>query len=145
MRLKFVLKPPLITPDDCTEIQAKQLELCAKLYDGTERPVEVVLQGDGEDEESQLMFLEVHDVVDADSGEVLYDAYLYMVDSGSIFKHGTLEEVAMVIQFGLECDDEELGQALEEAMANRTRLTQAATTSPGQDGGEDDEGKANEQ
>src|SRR6185503_16437295 len=52
----------------------------------------------------------------------LYDAWLYMGDSGTFFRAGTTEDVAMVIQSGLECEDREIRSQLGPAMVEARLL-----------------------
>ena len=50
-----------------------------------------------------------------------YDAWLYMADSGTVFRAGTTEVVADVIQFGVECADKPLGLALSGVLHGESR------------------------
>ncbi|MFF8512817.1 hypothetical protein ACF064_32570 [Streptomyces sp. NPDC015492] len=94
-----------------TATQVEQLRLCGIGYDGEELPPEQRVTGKGAaDEESGVLnFCTLWDVVV--DGSLAYEAWFYQVDSGSFFKTGTTEEVAEVIQFGLEC-----GEDLEEIL-----------------------------
>ncbi|WP_238019761.1 hypothetical protein KZZ52_11710 [Dactylosporangium sp. AC04546] len=100
-----------------TPIQRDQLRAAGKLYDGEELDAAARLVNDPHDERSFLGFCNLWRVVDGT--EDRYDAWLYQVDSGTIFRAGTTEVAAEIIQFGLETRDPavraELGPALVEA------------------------------
>ena len=63
--------------------------------------------------------VELLKIVD-ETGETAYDAWLYRGDSGSIFRAGTTEIVAEIIQVGLECKDPGLRDGLRTALQERT-------------------------
>jgi hypothetical protein len=110
--------------DELTPLQQTQLVAAGKRYDGGNYSAAERLSFEGSDahpggqKQSFKGFLEIREIVDT-SGQPAYDAFLYMVDSGTIFRAGTTEEVADVIQCGLECDDEALEEALEPVVADR--------------------------
>lgn len=108
-----------------------QLEKAGKLYSGQDLTAAQILAGGDEDGEGiNPQFLERGRVVDA-SGEHLYDAWLYMVDSGTIFARGTTRVVAEVIQMGVECDDEALEKDLSAALDNRPERAPRQTAAGG--------------
>lgn len=112
LRVATVLDP--VTLDALDDVRRRQLEISSRLYSGSEEPVEVIL-GRGDDDEDERIhpgFLELRTIVGPD-GAPRYDAWLYMVDSGTIFEAGTETVVAEVIQFGVETDDDALARALE--------------------------------
>ncbi|MEZ4428211.1 MAG: hypothetical protein R3A51_11050 [Nannocystaceae bacterium] len=115
-----ILEP--VTLDALDATRRRQLEISHRLYGGKERPAADILIDDGEerDEEISPQFLELRTIVDAD-GAPVYDAWLYMVDSGTIFKTGTEEVIAEVIQFGLETDDPALEAALDPLLGERAK------------------------
>ncbi|MEU9182624.1 hypothetical protein AB0C90_38625 [Streptomyces sp. NPDC048550] len=94
-------------------IQAEQVALCGAAYDDEDLPADRRLSSEPEDE-SVLYLCELWDVV-AD-GSPVYEAWFYQADSGSIFRAGTTEMVAQIIQCGLECADEERKLELGTAM-----------------------------
>ncbi len=53
--------------------------------------------------------------------EVVFDVLLYMVDSGAIFHTGTTRLAASVVQDGVDCGDEKLCEAIEQALVDRAR------------------------
>ncbi|MEU3722588.1 hypothetical protein [Streptomyces sp. NPDC031705] len=99
-------------------VQLEQVRLCGTAYDDEDLPAERRLNQDAPDDEAVLYACELWDVVAAD-GTPLYEAWFYQSDSGSIFRAGTTEMVAQVIQCGLECEDPqrelELGTAMTRA------------------------------
>jgi hypothetical protein len=87
--------------EELTEIQREQVRLSWIAYYGNDAPADIRLgDDDGEDSLFELTLWDV--VVD---GAVAYAAWLYNVDSGSIFRVDGTQIVAEVIQFGLECED----------------------------------------
>lgn len=110
MTLRFARPRNPRTIDGLTPIDQDQLVAAAKAYDGRDCSAAECLPAE-DDEESGLFNLEAWDVED-DTGAVVYNAWLYQVDSGTIFRAGTTTQVAAFIQMGLECDDDALAQAL---------------------------------
>lgn len=116
----FINRRPVTSADSLTPLQAAQVALSGRLYDGEDLPAERRLSADvdgdadGDDDEGVLHFCELWDVV-AD-GVPRYEAWFYQADSGSIFLAGTTEVVAEVIQCGLECPDPERRLELGAAM-----------------------------
>ncbi len=112
--LEFTNKREISSADQLTPLQAEQLRACGNAYDGSDlSPAELLPGADGD--EGILNAVEVWDVVEDDT--LVYEAWLYQVDSGTIFRAGTTELVAEIIQCGLECDDETLKVELGTAMA----------------------------
>ena len=124
MALRFGEKQAVDSLDGLDAVARAQLERAGKLYDGEDLPVEQRLADDGE-ETSWKGFLYHAPIFDGDTK--VYDAWFMMVDSGSFFRAGTAEEVAGIIQFGLECEDPALRDELGKAMV-------AAQLLPPQDG-----------
>jgi hypothetical protein len=58
--------------------------------------------------------IEWWDLVDENKTPV-YQIWLYGVDSGCLFRHGTTDKVGRMCQFGWDGDDEELALALQTA------------------------------
>ncbi len=73
-----------------------------------------------------LLSCEVWRVVD-DDGRHLFDAWLYMGDSGTIFEAGTTNKAAEVIQDHLEFDDDAVGAVLRSALGE-AKLISVPTT-----------------
>jgi hypothetical protein len=97
-----------------------QLEEANGRYGGKSLTAEQIFETDESAEETILpAYLERWRV--NEGKKWMYDAWLYMSDSGSIFEHGTTNVVAEVIQCGVESDDVTLRQALSQAMATRDR------------------------
>jgi len=123
MSARFVDKRIISTIDELSSIERDQLQVAGKFYDGDDRPAEDRL-ADGVDEgDGSLFDTELWKVVDGDRH--LYDAWLYMGDSGTIFRAGTTEDVAMVIQCGLECEDPEIRAQLGPAMVEARLLPES--------------------
>jgi hypothetical protein len=122
----------LLEPTSVKELspsQQKQLRAAGKRYDNldlsaSDRLSDGKLAGDDEEGGSFKGFLEIWTVTDGAS-KPLYDAYLYMVDSGTIFKRGTTTRVAEIVQGGVDCKDEALREALEMAIHERPRPKRA--------------------
>ncbi len=110
MPLKFVNPRTPESVGELTARQKEQLVVAGELYDGEHLSAEERLSNGGQ-ETSFLGLVEVWDVMEG--GVLVYEAWFTMVDSGTFFRAGTTEAIAEVIQFGLECNDEEL---LEELM-----------------------------
>ncbi|MBA3391592.1 MAG: hypothetical protein H0T89_03055 [Deltaproteobacteria bacterium] len=97
--------------------QQKQLRAAGKRYDGKDLPAAKRLGADRQDEQSFLATLTVCELLDS-RGKPAYDAFLYMVDSGTIFKAGTTKVAAEITQGSLACNDEALADALDKALEN---------------------------
>jgi hypothetical protein len=105
--------------DDLTKIHKKQLEKSGKLYGAEEYPLDERIPffaSDSEQakDESDLNFakqLTIHIIVD-EKGNHLYDAFLYMTESGTIFKAKKIEVIATIEQGSLSCTDSALKKSL---------------------------------
>lgn len=95
--------------------QQSQVEKAGKLYDGKALPAARRVSTDMQDEHNFAGTLEVRAIADA-KGKLAYDAYTYNGDSGTVFKAGTTTVVAEIVQGGMECQNEALGDALEAAL-----------------------------
>lgn len=121
MAARFVDKREIRSIEDLTEVQLEQLRLAGMAYDGEELPVAARLAEDSDPSEGSFYgFCDLWRVCDGD--ERLYDAWIYAVDSGSIYRANTTEEVAGIVQFGLECDDSQLRLQLGAAMVEARLL-----------------------
>ncbi|WP_433334468.1 hypothetical protein [Dactylosporangium sp. CA-139066] len=114
MGCRFVDQREITTAAELSEAEQEQLRAAGRLYDGEDLSAEERL-GAAEDEEASFAgFVALWRVVDG--AEHRYDAWLYQVDSGTIFRAGTTEVAAEIIQFGLEPHSDEarrdLGPAL---------------------------------
>jgi hypothetical protein len=116
MPARFIERREVRSASELSAIHRAQLRRAGVAYDGEDRSAEERLAVEATDGEngSFLDFCHLWKVVDGDRH--LYDAWLFMVDGGCIFHANTTEEVAGIVQFGLECDDQalraELGAAL---------------------------------
>ncbi|OKJ49566.1 hypothetical protein AMK27_36615 [Streptomyces sp. CB02009] len=107
--------------DRLNTTQLEQLRLSGIAYDGQDLPPEERISSHDESElESVLNSCELWDV--ATDGFVVFEAWLYQGDSGSIFKAGTTEMIAEIIQCGLECDDDDIELKIGMAMVQSNLL-----------------------
>jgi hypothetical protein len=112
---EFVRPRAVRSLDQLSATQIEQLRRCGSLYHGSDLPPEALVPRDDDDgEEERLYDCRLWDVTV--NGAVTYEAWLYQVDSGSVFRAGTTDVVAEIIQFGLECEDPELELLLGSAM-----------------------------
>jgi hypothetical protein len=84
---------------DLDAIAQEQLRIAGRGYDGHDLPAEERLARNGE-ETSFAKFVELRTVVDA-ARVPLYDLWIYMFDSGSIFAAGTTREIGAISQGGV--------------------------------------------
>jgi hypothetical protein len=107
---------------DLTAIQQAQLAAAGKLYDGRDLPTAARISLEGSDEkgfdQSFRGLIEFCVLFDG-AGAPVYDAVLYMVDSGTVFRAGATNVVAHIIQCGIDCTDPELETALGAALAGK--------------------------
>jgi hypothetical protein len=104
-----------------TLLQQKQLVTAGKRYDGKALPAATRLSREKKHEEVSFAGLfEIIDLVDA-SGKPKFTALRYAVDSGTIFAAGTTRAVAAIIQFGIECEEEQLHEALTLALRRKRK------------------------
>jgi len=120
MPARFVDKRIINSVEELSPMEREQLRVAGKFYDGDDRPVEDRLAGGVVEGDGSLFDTELWKVVDG--RDHLYDAWFYMSDSGTFFRAGTTEDVAMVIQCGLECDDPDIRAQLGPAMVEAKLL-----------------------
>jgi hypothetical protein len=123
MPARFVDKRIINGVEDLSPREREQLQVAGRFYDGEDRPVEDRLAGGVDEGDGSLFDTELWRVVDGDRH--LYDAWFYMGDSGTFFRAGTTEDVAMVIQGGLECEDREIRSQLGPAMVEASLLPES--------------------
>jgi hypothetical protein len=102
---------------ELSELEREQLVVAGKLYDGCQLPVEARLDVNAPaefDDPNFSGYFEIWDVLN--EGVLAYTAMLYKVDSGTMFKANTTENVAEIIQGYLECADDTLYNAIAEAV-----------------------------
>ncbi|HEY8091983.1 MAG TPA: hypothetical protein VIF09_29175 [Polyangiaceae bacterium] len=119
-------------PTDAAELSSlehEQLRIAGKGYDQKDLDAEARLAKDDGDETSFRGFFEVRSIADA-GGNPAYDALLYMVDSGSIYRAGTTEEVGWVAQGGvvLKEKNDALRLALQVAVGRKPLRRKAKKT-----------------
>jgi hypothetical protein len=118
MALRFAPLTPIDGSVTLTSVQTAQLAVIGPRYLGTSGPTRLAMPDEDPEEaggdECVLASCKVGGVVDG--GITRYDAWLYMVDSGTIFSTGTTQVVAEIVQCGLECADKALRAELGPAM-----------------------------
>lgn len=123
MPARFVEKRIISLVEELNPKEREQLRVAGKFYDGSDLPAESRLAGGVDEDDGSLFDTELWKVVDG--GRHLYDVWFYMTDSGTFFRAGTTEDVAMVIQSGLECEDAALRTELGAAMVEAKLLPQS--------------------
>ena len=121
--LRFRDKRPIASADELTPIERDQLRVAGQRYDSEDLPAEQRLVPVGPDDYMEGSFAgscTLWRVVDGDS--VLYDAWFYMGDSGTVFRAGSTDDVAAVIQGGLQCRDPALRSLLGAGMVEAQLL-----------------------
>ena len=103
--------------DELSPLERAQVRVCGERWDGQDLPIEERLVLDA-DIAFQLV-LARWDVMEGDMHA--YDAWLFAVDSGVVFRPGTTEIVCEVFQFDFQSED----LALAEALASAARLASA--------------------
>src|SRR3569832_1525369 len=118
MTARVIDRRGLTSTTDLTDLQRAQLAVVGKLYFGEgELPQIAEDDSDGDPMETRtLLSCEVWRVVD--DGRHLFDAWLYIGDSGTIFKAGTTNKVAENNQNHLEFDDDAVGAVLKSALGD---------------------------
>lgn len=103
--------------DALSASRQRQLRAFGVAYDGENLTAKARLDPAKEmDGGSFAGVLEIVELVDARTGALAYEAFL-AGDSGSVFRAGKTEQVAAIVQFGLEgCRDEALHAAIERAL-----------------------------
>jgi hypothetical protein len=109
------------TSDELDTIAKRQVETCAKLFDGRKVSAEKLLAGD---EDEPIAPFERTRIADGAS-KPAFDAWRYSGDAGTIFRAGTTDVVAEIIQDGLECSDAGLRMALVDALASKPTKAKA--------------------
>jgi len=115
--LTFVNRRYPTSVDELDALGREQLRICGERWDGLDLPAEERLfRADFENETNfYTRLLTRWDVLDGDARA--YDAWLYAVDSGVVFRAGTTDVVCIVVQFDFQSDDAPLAEALAAAAA----------------------------
>ncbi len=101
------------SPSAATELSpTERLQICAAgtAWDGEELTAEDRLADDG----SEHSFRGCAEILrlDDEDGNPVYDAWLYAEDAGAVYVAGTTNEVAAIVQGGVECPDVGLAAVL---------------------------------
>ena len=108
LRIRRITIPKRLS--DLTESQKKQFEKA-----GQRRHAKRPSLAEWFDEVSGFIkIIEVHDK----KGQAAFDAFLYLTDSGTIFRAGTTKIAAEVIQAGIECRTAKLREDLQEVLVD---------------------------
>jgi len=124
--LRFRDKRTIASADELTPFEREQLRVAGQRYDGEDLPAETRLVPVGPDDYMEGSFAgscTLWRIVDGDRH--VYDAWFYMGDSGTFFVAGTSDDVAAVIQCGLQCDDRALRLLLGPGMVDAGLLPRA--------------------
>ena len=112
---RFSDEREITSAGELSAVEREQLRAAGRLYDGQDLSAEERLTENPENEELSFAGFVSHRRV-VDGAEHRYDAWLYQVDSGTIFRAGTTEVAAEIIQFGLEPHSDEARRELGPAM-----------------------------
>jgi hypothetical protein len=113
--MKLVERRMLTTAEGLSTSDQAQLAVIGTLYFGAPGPVTIDDDFEGEPLAARVLStVDVWKVMDGSTHA--YDVWTYMGDSGTVFRAGSAESVAEVIQGSLECDDDALGTELDEAI-----------------------------
>ena len=124
LRCSRVTKPRAAA--ELSPLQQKQLVECGRRYDRKSLSAAARLgPGDYDSTGSFRGFVELWELAGAE-GQAGYDAWRCMVDSGTVFRAGTTQVVAEIIQFGAESKDELLAEALDAVLSKRVANKRAA-------------------
>ena len=97
---------------ELTEEDQAQLLVVGKRYHGKATSLDALMSPLNDTEASINHGLTALSIGDA-KGKPLYDGWLYMTDAGCFFTKGKTRVVAERVQFGIECKNEKLSEALE--------------------------------
>jgi hypothetical protein len=116
-----------VTRADLDALRTKQFETAQAGYGGKRLTVARIF-AEEEDEAGETIMPSLTEIVLLvdEKGAPAYDAWLYMGDSGSIFKAGTTKRIASIIQGGLECKPLPLRVALKDALAAAAKAKREA-------------------
>jgi hypothetical protein len=90
----------------------KQVEQSAKRFDDRKQSAADLLAGKGDEPLAPFERVAIAD----EKGKLAYEAWLHLIDAGSIYKAGTTKLVAQIIQDGIECDDHALRDAFNDVI-----------------------------
>jgi hypothetical protein len=114
--LRFTERKELTASDALTEAQRAQLDVIGPLYFGGTGAARLADDDYDDDPTETRTLLSCAVLKGVDGARHVYDAWFYMTDSGTIFKAGSSERVAEIIQCGLQCGNAKLRSALGPAM-----------------------------
>lgn len=114
MKLQFINYRRPSGPADMKDFEKKQI-----LFDLHRDGLPEDIDGTLEEflEEGEISGLELVDVAD-ESGKILYQAWFYDFGTAMFFENQTLNEVGGACQHGVDCNDEDLHEAMKIAYKN---------------------------
>ena len=87
-------------------VQKQQLMLCAELYFGEQEAAEIDMSDIGNlfnEEEERWYQADFFHIIDEDTKEIIFDFWLYNVDSGTVFIHNSIDYAGFeMIQFSVD-------------------------------------------
>jgi hypothetical protein len=119
-RLRAAERIDPITREDLDATRSKQLEAASRKYGGKKLTVAQIFDTPEDQGAERIMPRHTRLVLlEDEKGKRVYDAWLYMGDTGCIFKAGTTTTVAEIIQGSLECKSLPLKLALKAALDDK--------------------------
>lgn len=107
------------TQEELSPVEREQLLIACANWDGNEVPLEQRLpptpqEATPEDAQREECVAGVVDLykIDDEQGQPAYDAFVFLHDDGTVFRAGTTQIVATMIQGSLMCRDHRLNEAL---------------------------------
>ncbi|MFN0246698.1 MAG: hypothetical protein ACKV2T_07300 [Kofleriaceae bacterium] len=113
--MKLTDRRALTTMNGLSTQDLEQLAVIGSLFFGAPGPVTIDDDFAADPLPARVLMSVDHWKV-VDGSTHAYDVWTYMGDSGVVFRAGAAQPVAEIIQGGLECDDDALGAALDQAI-----------------------------
>jgi hypothetical protein len=115
--LRVTARLQLIVEAELDATARKQLEAANRRYGGHKMTTREIFAAQAQEGEVILPRLTERLTVEDDNKKHVYDVWLYMGDSGTVFKAGRTVVVAEIVQGGLECKSLALKLALKAVLA----------------------------
>lgn len=118
MKLRFLNLRLPTSIDQLTAIEQSQLAAAGKRYDSVDLPAKERLSAtrSHEDLDQGVSFHGSLEVWDVEANKAKrYTAFMYMADSGTIFRYGTTKIEGEVIQCGFEMEDSDFEDEIDDA------------------------------
>jgi hypothetical protein len=124
MSLEFVRPRSPTSVAELSPIERRQLVACGRRWDGKAWSAERRLQPTDTPEEGNFYGSGLTRWDCVSGSGLLYDVWLYMVDSGTIFEPGKLRVAAEIVQSEIRCKDPLLAPLLTQAYRAAARSRQ---------------------